>query len=519
MTMKITFEDNKYYITCGYGDRQAIKAAGFKWESTTKRWFTNNFYIAVTAVEKLKLTGLNIPDELRLISANVDSSYSQYFLGKNLRISDKLFDYQKAGVEELLDRKNVLLADEQGLGKTLQVIEYLNIANHKKRLIICPASLKLNWEREFHKWGTGLFSTRVISGGKDNFMIEDSILTGEGHDTIIVNYDLLKSKLIMDQLKAFKPDVLVCDEAHYLKNAKTVRTKNVAKLARDVDKKIFLTGTPMLNRPIELYSLLKILSLDTLKPFENYRNYAYRFCAAYNSRWGLDTSGSANIEELGVRLRATCMVRRLKKDVMKQLPEKTIQIIPFEMDKKAEIIIAKTEFMSAENLKKAPAQGNMGELATIRRELAMLKLDESANYIKDMLESVDKIVIFAYHHDVMNFLKYKLAAFNPVILTGKHTLANKQKAVDDFQNKKGVRVFIGQIQAAGTGLTLTAASDVVFVESSWVPGEINQAIDRCHRIGQKHNVTAKFLVVEKSLDETMLKSIFDKEKTINQIMQ
>jgi SWI/SNF-related matrix-associated actin-dependent regulator of chromatin subfamily A-like protein 1 len=205
--------------------------------------------------------------------------------------------------------------------------------------------------------------------------------------------------------------------------------------------------------------------------------------------------------------------------VMKQLPEKTIQLIPFEMDKKAEIIIAKTEFMSAENLKKAPAQGNMGELATIRRELAMLKLDESANYIKDMLESVDKIVIFAYHHDVMNILKYKLAAFNPVILTGKHTLANKQKAVDDFQNKKGVRVFIGQIQAAGTGLTLTAASDVVFVESSWVPGEINQAIDRCHRIGQKHNVTAKFLVVEKSLDETMLKSIFDKGKIINQIMQ
>lgn len=513
--MKITFEQDKYYITCGYGDRQAIKAAGFKWESSTKRWFTNNFYIAYDGSKKL---GVNdFPDELYQKILNIRNSHS------NLPMSDAwegpLFDYQKAGVEQLEENGNKLLADEQGLGKTLQVIEYLNRSLHKKRLIICPASLKLNWAREFQLWGTGLFSTRVITHGKDNFAIEESLITGESHDTIIVNYDLLKSKIIMDQLLAFKPDVLVCDEAHYLKSAKTVRTKNVAKLARVVAKKIFLTGTPMLNRPVELFAILKMLSPETLKPYDNYRNYAYRFCSAYNSRWGLDVSGNSNVEELGVRLRATCMIRRLKKDVMKQLPEKTVQLIPFEMDKKAEKIIEKGEWFSIEDLKKYPERGSMGELATIRRELAMLKLDESTSYITDLLEGIDKVVVFAYHHDVINGLKEKLEQFNPVVLTGKHSAVNKQKAVDDFQDKKDTRVFIGQIQAAGTGLTLTAASTVVFVESSWVPGEINQAIDRCHRIGQQSNVTAKFLVVEKSLDETMLKTIFDKEKIINQIMQ
>jgi SWI/SNF-related matrix-associated actin-dependent regulator 1 of chromatin subfamily A len=204
---------------------------------------------------------------------------------------------------------------------------------------------------------------------------------------------------------------------------------------------------------------------------------------------------------------------------MKQLPDKTIQLIPFELCKKTEKIIEREEWFSIEDLKKYPERGSMGELAQIRHELAVAKIDESARYITDLLESIDKVVIFAHHYDVINGIKDKLQEFKPVVITGKHAMKNRQQAVDDFQTKKDVRVFIGQIQAAGTGLTLTAASTVVFAETSWVPGEINQAIDRCHRIGQKDNVTAKFLVVEKSLDETMLKTIFDKEKTINQLLK
>ena len=503
--MKITFDNEKYFITCEYGERNQIKAAGFKWCSQNKMWGTNSFYIAMMAVKKLNIE--EYPEELKSYLDNYSYSYSEKPV---VDFESQLFPYQAAGYGEIAHRKNVLLADEQGLGKTLQVIFFIqNYQEFRRRIIVCPASLKLNWAREFKKWAD--MDTFVVRTGKDRFPKDAS--------TIIVNYDLLKSKIINDQLIAFKATLLVCDEAHYLKNAKTQRTKAVGKLARVVPKKIFLTGTPLLNRPVELYPLIKMLAPHALTPYQDYRNYAYRFCNAYNSKWGLDVSGNSNVEELGVRLRATCMVRRLKKDVMKQLPDKTIQLIPFELCKKTEKIIEREEWFSIEDLKKYPERGSMGELAQIRHELAVAKIDESARYITDLLESIDKVVIFAHHYDVINGIKDKLQEFKPVVITGKHAMKNRQQAVDDFQTKKDVRVFIGQIQAAGTGLTLTAASTVVFAETSWVPGEINQAIDRCHRIGQKDNVTAKFLVVEKSLDETMLKTIFDKEKTINQLLK
>lgn len=503
--MKITFDNEKYFITCEYGERNQIKAAGFKWDSEKKMWGTNSFYIAMMAVKKLNIE--EYPNELKSYLDRYRRSYTQeLFLSKG---KPELFEYQNAGVDEMMFRRNVLLADEQGLGKTLQVITYASIIPQlTKTIIICPASLKLNWAREFKKWAD--MDTFVVRTGKDKFPKDAS--------TIIVNYDLLKSKIINDQLIAFKATLLVCDEAHYLKNAKTQRTKAVGKLARVVPKKIFLTGTPLLNRPVELYPLIKMLAPHALTPYQDYRNYAYRFCNAYNSKWGFDVSGNSNVEELGVRLRATCMVRRLKKDVMEQLPDKTFQIIPFELCKKTKTIIEKEYRFSVDQLKNYPEYGSMGELAQIRHELAVAKIDESARYITDLLENINKVVIFAHHYDVINGIKDKLQEFKPVVITGKHVMKNRQQAIDDFQTKEDVRVFIGQIQAAGTGLTLTAASTVVFAETSWVPGEINQAIDRCHRIGQKDNVTAKFLVVEKSLDETMLKTIFDKEKTINQLL-
>lgn len=519
--MKITFDNEKYFITCEYGERNQIKAAGFKWDSEKKMWGTNSFYIAMMAVKKLNIE--EYPNELKSYLDRYRRSYTQEpFLSKG---KPELFEYQNAGVDEMMFRRNVLLADEQGLGKTLQVITYASIIPQlTKTIVICPASLKLNWAREFKKWAD--MDTFVVRTGKDRF-------PKDAH-TIITSYDSLRSRIIFNQLIALKATLLVCDEAHQIRGNKsrtvvmsngtkkstyTKRTMLVSKLARVVPKKIFLTGTPMLNRPLDIYAIIKILAPHALTPYQDYRNYAYRFCNAYNSKWGFDVSGNSNVEELGVRLRATCMVRRLKKDVMKQLPDKTIQLIPFELCKKTEKIIEREEWFSIEDLKKYPERGSMGELAQIRHELAVAKIDESARYITDLLHSIDKVVIFAHHYNVINGIKDKLQEFNPVVITGKHAIKNRQQAVDDFQTKEDVRVFIGQIQAAGTGLTLTAASTVVFAETSWVPGEINQAIDRCHRIGQKDNVTAKFLVVEKSLDETMLKTIFDKEKVINQLLK
>lgn len=511
--MELSFENGHYYISCTFSERKAVKEMGFKWCSESKRWFTNNWAVAMRApCEK--------PHDISAKMSNLNKSYKKNPEG--ITKNSKLMAFQNAGVEEILSRKNILLADEPGLGKTAQVISYLNIAQLPPKhrvLIICPASLKLNWVREFLKFGVaGNYYIKVLAHGKDKIQGR-SIVTGTPHNVVIVNYDLLKSKFIFDQLHDFKATIVVCDEAHYLKNAKALRSKNTATLVkRAAEKSFMVTGTPLVNRPIELYNILKMISPETMHPFEDYRRYAYRFCAAHNGRWGFDVSGSSNEEELNMRLRATCMIRRTAEEVLPQLPEAFLQILPFEQDKHTKKIVEQEYRFTFEDLKKHPEKGEIGDLAKLRHDLALAKLPTSIQVISDLLDSVNKVIVFAHHRDVMDGLMAGLAEFKPVNLSGGMSPEKKQKAVDDFQNKPEVRVFIGQIQAAGVGITLTAASNVEFVETSWVPGEIDQAVKRAKRIGQKSHVTARFHIVEKSLDETMLKTAFDKLKNINKIL-
>lgn len=510
--MKIFFENEIYYISCNYGERNTIKSLGFKWDSDLQKWATKSFYIAVKAVEVFNLDPHEYPKRLHKYICRHEASYASketWHYKTDAEYLPNLYDYQKAGVEQMVFDDNVLLADEPGLGKTLQVISYLALVPEcLKAIIVCPASLKINWAREFKKWAN--IETHIVRGQK--------AIIPKTAKVVIVNYDLLKSKLILDQLIAMQATELVCDEAHYLSNAKTKRTKAVTKLAKIATKKIFVTGTPLLNRPINLYPLINLIDPNILTPYSDYRNYAYRFCNAYNSRFGFDVSGNSNISELAFRLRATCMIRRTKDSVLPQLPNKTIQIVPFELCKKTQKILKKEEWINIEDLKKYPERSKLGDLAKIRQELALAKLPESVAYIKELLVGAEKLVVFANHHTVLNELMAELAEYNPVLFTGKQNEKTKQKAVDEFQNNSEKRVFIGQIQAAGVGITLTAASTVVFVENTWVPSELHQAIDRLHRNGQESPVLAKILVVEESLDETILKTMVDKNKVIEKIL-
>jgi len=511
--MELSFENGHYYITCEFKEREAVKKMGFSWCAETKRWFTNNWAVALKAPAKKE-------GFLKHAEHSIERSFAT--TPQSITKNPKLMAFQNAGVEEILARGNVLLADEPGLGKTAQVISYLNIVQlppEHKILIICPASLKLNWVREFLKFGSrGSYYIKVLAHGKDKIQGR-SIVTGTPHNVVIVNYDLLKSKFIFDQLHDFKATIVVCDEAHYLKNAKALRSKNTAALVkRATEKAIMVTGTPLVNRPIELYNILKMIDPDTMHPFEDYRRYAYRFCAAHNGRWGFNVSGSSNEEELNMRLRAHCMIRRTADEVLPQLPEAFLQILPFEQDKHTKKIVEQEFRFTFDDLKKHPEKGEIGDLAKLRHELALAKLPASIQAISDLLDSVKKVIVFAHHRDVMDGLMLGLAEFKPVNLSGGMSPEKKQKAVDAFQNDPEVRVFVGQIQAAGVGITLTAASNVEFVETSWVPGEIDQAVKRAKRIGQHSHVTARFHIVEKSLDETMLKTAFDKLKNINKIL-
>lgn len=425
-----------------------------------------------------------------------------------------MLPYQLAGVELMLQKQNVLLADEMGLGKTRQVIEYLNSLKilgfnmqQTKVLIVTPATLKLNWQNEIIKWSN--FKCNIIQNSK-------SILS---NDTIqIVSYDLLRYQHIVTQTETYRADILIADEAHYLKSNKTKRTQAVRRLLTPKQKRIFITGTPIPTRPIDAHPIIDMLDNSLLTPYNSYRDFAIRYCRAYNSKWGFDVSGNSNISELRQKLQRSILIRRLKKDVLNQLPSKTIKIVILENTSKTEKVLDGEYRYSFNTLINHPHSILMGELAEIRKKIALLKIKESINFIEDTLQNVNKLVVFAYHHEVINTLAKALDSYGVSVLTGKHKAVNRQKAVDDFQNNKNIRIFIGQLTAAGTGITLTAANTIVFVEFSWKPDDINQAIDRCHRIGQTYNVTSIFLAVKNSLDEQMLNSLTVKNNVIKQIL-
>ncbi len=494
--------------------------ARFKWDRDNKAYYLDDY------AKAYKLKDHACDDQTKeffnYLTSNNEGSYGKEPI-ENMRKAEDIFPYQVRGVQEVIMRlhqyKCALLADEQGLGKTIQMaklIADLIERTEGKILIICPASLKLNWKKELGDWCFNhelrILNIQVITSSKDWINKDAGI--------VIVNYDLLTKEHIQSEISKAGFIICICDEAHYLKNSKAARTKAVAKIMKNINYNVALTGTPILNKPIELYSLLKCLkATNILKPYDTFRPFAFRYCNAYDGRWGFDASGFSNLEELNFRLRSSIMVRREKKDVLTQLPDKSYQIIPLEADKKAKEICASLNKLDIDKLKEKPELGSVGEIAKLRHELAMSKIDDSINYIKNLLENKDKLVVFAHHKIVIEKLFEALKEYYPVRFTGSCSAKEKDEAVRLFQTQPNCRVFLGNIQSAGVGITLTAADTAVFVESSWVPGELEQAVDRCHRIGQKNNVLAQFLTVSGSVDEIILHSIIKKKNVINRVMK
>jgi SWI/SNF-related matrix-associated actin-dependent regulator 1 of chromatin subfamily A len=503
---------NRYELHCSFEERDKAKASGFKWCPEFNVWFARDWYAAWKSYLKADAAHRKIA-ELEKFSRNLKLSYSTSF---GIFEKKYLKDFQNAGVEELLCRKGFnLLADEQGLGKTIQVLEFAKFAiegsqKQIKVLVIAPSSLKINWQREAKKFDTkDSFKIEILRGTKAKIEYPDTNL-------VIVNYDLLSSGIVFDQLENYDADLVLGDEIHLTKSATATRTKRTFAIAKKAKKFIAISGTPIPNRPIEIFPLLKTFCPEALGHYADQRRFEYHFCAGFQDKWGFNNSGASNLEELGERLRATCMIRRLKKDVLgnNKMPP---QILAFEADAATMALTLKEHELAAEFLKKNKEIPNIGEIAEIRQELAMRKLPLAIQFIKDLLLSNNKVVVFAHHRAVIAELLSNFVE-NSTAVVGGLSEKQKQNAVDGFQNDPSIEVFVGQIQAAGVGLTLTAASQVVFVESAWSPGDIDQCIDRCDRIGQTKWVQARFLVIEESLEEHMLKVAFDKAKNINKIM-
>jgi SNF2 family DNA or RNA helicase len=433
--------------------------------------------------------------------------------------------FQRAGIRYALARQNVLIADEMGLGKTIQAIGILNSDEQiKTAAIVCPKSLKLNWKRELERWLTRGLTIAVIGSEWTDA------------DIVILNYEATGK--FAEQLKARTWGAVIVDEAHYIKNSKAQRSKNVK--AIQAVRKIRLTGTPIVNRPVELYNIIE----DLHDGFGSFFSFAKRYAGAHHNGFGWDFSGAQNLDELQKRLRETIMVRRLKMDVLKELPRKIRQIVEVEADTpaakravkseqvhesqsderlsalRAAVELSKTESEQAyksavENLKQA-SQVDFTEMARLRHETAVAKIPAVVTHVQNALEDNDnKIIIAAHHHDVIATLAAELAEFQPVTLTGENNEAQRQNAVDQFQNDSAVRVFIGSVTAAGVGITLTASSHVVFAELDWVPGNITQMEDRAHRIGQTETVLVQHIVLSDSLDARMAQILINKQNVID----
>lgn len=390
----------------------------------------------------------------------------------------------------LSSRPAAFLALEQGLGKT--VVSSCDL--QAPAVVVCPASMKYAWAAELGKWRPEL-SVQVIRNSKD---------VAGGSDVTIVNYDIL------DKVELPALHTLVADESHYAKNHKAKRTKSLIKLIKRARRVRLLSGTPIVNRPIEIWPLLYAIRGTKLGYFE----FGMRYCAGWKTPWDtFDFSGASRMDELNQALQPV-MLRLTKAQVLPELPEKSLRVVELDLP-----VDKREKQFNVEDIEKNPEPIAFEAMPDILHMNALRKLPAAIQHIKDALENSPKVVVFAHHTDVVEALLSGLAEFNPVRVVGADKPEARQASVVRFQNESECRVFVGNIKAAGVGLTLTASSHVIFVESSWTPSDIQQCADRCHRIGQKNSVLVEILTIHKSIDAHMLHSALRKMEVINLIIK
>lgn len=417
----------------------------------------------------------------------------------------KLYPYQINGRDFLSNNQKACLWDEPGLGKSFQSLSAAIKLNIKTAIIICPASVRMVWKNECTKLN---LNGVIIKVNEDIKINQFNIFSYEG-----VTGKFNKKALQINS------DLLLIDEAHYLKSHKSKRTKLIlgnycdGKNSLMIKNKITwaLTGTPMPNNPSELWSVLHALLPDTIiknnKPM-NYWEFVNRYCITKNNGFGIQIIGGKNLSELKDRIKGR-ILRRKKNEVLKDLPPIRYHILPVEGD--LNNITFEENNLIKECLEKDDPLEHLKKmkihLASMRKITGMIKVASIIKWVKESEHK--KIVIFAHHREVINQLK-KLES--SVYVDGSCSHNHRIKAVKEFQEGTA-RIFIGQIQSAGTGLTLTAASVLIFVEYSWVPAENRQAADRIHRIGQKDSCLIYFTMIPNSIDEDIIKVIKKKTET------
>lgn len=419
----------------------------------------------------------------------------------------QLYPYQADGAAWLAAQRKALLADEPGLGKTPQAIIAARHLNAEAVVVLCPASVVENWKREFARFWPGF--------------------TG----AVVRSYDYA----VRNGIDVPEFDVLILDESHFLKSKDAKRTKlvygvrcdGVGGLVERAKAVFALTGTPSPNTPHELWPMLRALAPETIQI--NGRAAAYwtfvdRFCRTEENYLGhVQIKGGKNLADLKSRI-APFVKRRRKDDVLPDLPSLSVATLALHHDTSDSALGSTGELRAIRNALDSGGLGALAELAPhvaqLRRATGLAKIGPAARWVIDQLDGgLGKLVIFAHHRDVIVGLAGALrgADIRTVWIDGSVPREDRQEAVDRFQSDPQTRVFIGQITAAGTGITLTAASDLLFVESSWVPAENEQAAMRIHRIGQRNACLVRFATLAGSIDERIMNACARKMKDITEL--
>ena len=423
----------------------------------------------------------------------------------------KLRRYQIAGVNWIIKKFHcrALLADDMGLGKSLQAITVLRRTKAFPAVICVPAFLKYNWVAELRKFAPEL-SFFICSG-------QTPKIPRKPFDIYIINYDILKFWAV--KFLAMKINFLVFDESHFVKNKSAQRTKAALKLSQRTDKVLLMTGTPIENRPVEIFFQIALINPNI---FPNWLKFAKRYNSCRRTMFGWQMGKAKNTKELNEILLNSCMIRRRKEDVLTELPPIVRQVIPLEIDNRQEYNEAEGDIiqwladntdLNIQKAKKVEAQIRLDKLKFIS---AMGKLDQIAEWIKNESEN-QKLVVFCYHKKVLEALNQKLE--NHILFDSEVKTDSRQKLVESFQNDENRRVFLTTLRVGGIGLTLTASHTTVFVQLDWNPGLHNRAEDRVHRIGQTaDSVNAIYFIAKDTVEEKILGLIDGKRSDIRKVI-
>ena len=442
-----------------------------------------------------------------------------------------LFPHQREGVRFIQRRKGrALIAYDMGTGKTATALGWLK---HHPELrpvvVICPLSVRQAWQNEIAAWldetaflPIGSLADGASYGNQPFVVIHYNILAGDSSVDNHTHRIIIGEKSWLTWLMKLRPRCVIIDEAHLARNTSAMMTKATKAVCRGVKHVIALTGTPVVNRPVEAYNILSLLDP---KGTPDWPTYTRRYCLGKSNGFGPNYNGAYNLDELNAILTGPngVMLRHRKEDVLKDLPAKIRQFVPLELDNRAEYKSAERDFVThlkREGQIEAAARAKNALAITkvngLRQIAARGKLAQALSWIEDVVED-NKLVVFAVHHAVLDAVMAKFGKI-AVRLDGSTPQAERGDLIARFQTDTGCRLFAGQIQAAGVGITLHAASHLAVLEFPWTPADLAQCEDRCHRIGQTKTLNVYYLVAANTLDEYMARLLAGKQKVLDAVV-